>query len=162
MDFADRRLAPILRRCQSLPGEELFQYIDGDGQVHHITSTDVNDYLRETTGQDLTAKDFRTWAGTVLAISTLEKFGSFETKVQGKRNVVQAIKTVAEQLGNTPAICRKCYVHPAVLDTYVDGTLLAALGRRTRGRVSGLRREEARVLGFLQRAARHSAKGRCY
>src|SRR5439155_14535371 len=123
VDLNDRRVARLVRRCQSLPGEELFQYLGEDGQAHHIASTDVNDYLRETMGQDFTAKDFRTWAGTVLAACLLDKSDSFESQNQAKRNIVRAIRAVAQQLGNTPAICRKCYIHPEVINSYMNGTL---------------------------------------
>lgn len=123
VEFSDRRLARIVRQCQEIPGYELFQYVDDEGQPHTIDSADVNEYLRGISRQEFTAKDFRTWAGTVLACLTLREFETFESQTQAKKNVVQAIKAVAERLGNTPAVCRKCYVHPAVLDSYLAGTL---------------------------------------
>ncbi len=125
IDLQDRRLAKIIRRCQDIPGHELFQYVDEQGDHHTIDSSDVNDYLREISHQDFTAKDFRTWAGTVLACTTLCGLEAFATQTQAKKNVVDAIKHVASRLGNTPSVCRKCYVHPAVLDSYLAGTLAA-------------------------------------
>src|SRR6202012_588486 len=104
-----------------LPGQELFQYQDEDGGIHDINSDDVNAYLRAIAGDEYTAKDFRTWAGTVLAALALREFESFDSQTQAKKNVVRAIESVAERLGNTPTVCRKCYVHPAVLDSYLDG-----------------------------------------
>ena len=121
IDLSDKRLARIIKRCEEIPGYDLFQYLDHDGNHHHITSQDVNDYLREITGEHFTAKDFRTWAGSVLAGQMLREIGPFTTATQAKKNVVQAITAVAERLGNTPSVCRKCYVHPAVLEAYLSG-----------------------------------------
>ena len=153
IDVKDRQLAKIVKRCQDLPGHELFQYVDEQGVLRGIESGDVNDYLREISGQDFTAKDFRTWGGTVIAMGELEAEGVFDSQTQGKKNVVQAIKATAEQLGNTPAICRKCYVHPGVLDAYLDGSLFGYLERydhREKKEVGeGLRSEEVRTLTFL-------------
>jgi DNA topoisomerase I len=154
IDLEDPRLARVVRRCRDLPGQELFQYLDDAGQVRDIGSADVNDYLRETTGQDFTAKDFRTWAGTVLAALALQEFAAFDTKAQARKNVVRAVERVAERLGNTPSVCRKCYVHPAVLDSYLDGTMVDALKRRADAAMADigrLRPEEAAVLALLQR-----------
>lgn len=117
----DRKLARVIRQCEEIPGHELFQYLDHDGHHHAIHSDDVNEYLREVTGQHFTAKDFRTWAGSVLACDLLREFGPFETATQAKKNVVEAIKNVAAKLGNTPSVCRKCYIHPAVLEAYLGG-----------------------------------------
>jgi DNA topoisomerase-1 len=146
----DRRLSRIVKRCQDLPGYELFQYLDEAGQRHSIESADVNAYLREVTEQDFTAKDFRTWAGTVLAACAL---GAMESPAGGrraKRNVVRAMEAVASRLGNTPAICRKSYVHPAVVDAYLDGSLSPRLRKRVSSAPkNGLRPEEARVLALL-------------
>jgi DNA topoisomerase-1 len=150
----DRRLAKLVKRCRDIPGYELFQYIDDDGQRRAVDSGDVNEYLREISGEDFTAKDFRTWAGTVLASIALQEFEAFDSETQAKRNVVRAIESVAERLGNTPAICRKCYVHPAVLDSYLEGTMLDALQQRTKAELDNLDRlqpEEAAVLTLLQR-----------
>ncbi|MBV9614385.1 MAG: DNA topoisomerase IB [Ktedonobacteraceae bacterium] len=154
IDVKDRQLAKIMRRCLDLPGQELFQYIDEDGQQRTVTSDDVNAYLHEVTGQDFTAKDFRTWAGTVTATCALLDLGAYETKTQAKKNVVHAIESAAQHLGNTPAICRKSYVHPEVIDSYLDGSLLHALKKQDEGAIldalEGLRPEEISVLAFLE------------
>lgn len=167
IDLADRRLAAVVERCRDLPGYELFQYIDEEGAVRDVDSADVNEYLREITGQDFTAKDFRTWAGTVLAARALQEFQAFDSKAEAKRNVVRAIESVAKRLGNTSAVCRKCYVHPAILDAYLDGTMVDVLKERAqqalRTSLDRLRPEEAAVLALLERrlaaesAARKSA-----
>lgn len=121
----DRRLARILHRAQEIPGQELFQYLDEDGTRQTIDSGDVNEYLREISGGEFTAKDFRTWAGTVLAASFLRQAEPFSTEKQGRGEVVRAIEQVADRLGNTVAVCRKAYVHPAVIEAYVSGSLLS-------------------------------------
>src|SRR5213592_1148001 len=121
VDITDRRIAKIVSKCQDLPGQDLFQYVSDDGEVRNVTSQDVNDYLREITNENFTAKDFRTWAGTVLAAVALNAQSEFETKKQAKANLKTAIYAVAQLLGNTPAICRKCYVHPAVIESYLNG-----------------------------------------
>jgi DNA topoisomerase-1 len=128
VDVIDRRIANIVAKCQDLPGQELFQYVSEDGEVRDVTSQDVNNYLREITNEDFTAKDFRTWAGTLLAALALNAQGGFETNKQGKANVKTAISAVAQLLGNTPAICRKCYVHPAIVEAYLSGKQIAGLG----------------------------------
>ncbi len=162
IDLTDRRIAKIVSKFQDLPGQELFQYIDDEGEVRDITSQDVNDYLREVTGQDFTAKDFRTWAGTVLAAMTLSVLDPFETKKQARANIKDAIGTVSKLLGNTPVICRKCYVHPAILEAYLDGNSIEGLKQKaeeavTQGRCD-LRFGETAVLKFLQaRLARNAA-----
>lgn len=125
VDVTDRRIAKIVSKCQDLPGQELFQYVDDAGEVRDVASQDVNDYLREITGEDFTAKDFRTWGGTVLAGMALSLQEKFETKKQAKTNIKQAICAVASLLGNTPAVCRKCYVHPVVIQTYLEGSRIA-------------------------------------
>ncbi|HEU4828889.1 MAG TPA: hypothetical protein VFT04_06820 [Gemmatimonadales bacterium] len=150
VDFADRRLARIVAHCQSIPGEELFQYIDEEGNRQAVGSGDVNDYIREISGEDFTAKDFRTWAGTMLACEALLAMGPAETAKDAKANVNAAIDQVAERLNNTRAVCRKYYIHPAVLDAYADGRLARALGR-TKAR--DLARLESRVVKLLQRRA---------
>ena len=151
----DRRLARIVRRCQELPGQELLQYLDENGRVRHVTSTDVNEYLRDATGMDFTAKDFRTWSGTVLAAHTLVGLDAGETPRPSKRRVAQAVAAVAERLGNTKAVCRKCYIHPAVFDAYLDGSLRGALGtaqvRETTELTVTLRAHENAVLTLLKR-----------
>lgn len=150
----DRRLAQLVKRCQSLPGHELFQYIDEDGQRQGIESGDVNEYLREITGEDFTAKDFRTWAGTVLAAQTLQEFEAYETQTQAKKNIVNAVEQVAERLGNTPAICRSCYIHPTILEAYLDGSLITTLRQRVEQELEdsgeALSSAEQQVLEFLQ------------
>jgi DNA topoisomerase I len=155
IDLRSKRLAKIVRRCQELPGQELFQYLDEDGTPRPVGSEEVNDYLREITGEDITAKDFRTWAGTNLAALALCELEAFDSSTMAKKNVVQAVEAVSGMLGNTPAICRKCYIHPAIFDGYLDGSLLEALKRRASAKLangdSGLKAEEAAVLAFLRR-----------
>jgi DNA topoisomerase-1 len=123
----DRRLATVVRRCQELPGQDLFQYVDAEGEVRDVASDDVNAYLREASGGDFTAKDFRTWAGTVLAYRALRALQPGTGERAAQRNVVEAIRQTADQLGNTPAVARGSYVHPAVLEAYLDGSLRGAL-----------------------------------
>jgi DNA topoisomerase-1 len=155
----DRRLARIIRRTRDLPGQELFHYVDDDGATHTIDSADVNEYLRTITGEDYTAKDFRTWSGTVLAALALQEFEKFDSQAQAKKNIVRAIESVAEKLGNTPSICRKCYVHPAVLEAYLDGTIVEALRARTEQELTeelhALQPEEAAVVAMLQQRLQH-------
>jgi DNA topoisomerase-1 len=155
IDITDRRLAKIVKECQDLPGQEIFQYIDDDGKRQDVKSEDVNEYLREITGQDFTAKDFRTWAGTVLAAIALQEFDKFDSQTQAKKNVLRAIEAVAERLGNTPSICRKCYVHPMVLDAYMQGALLRTARQRAQEQwnssITRLRPEETAVLALLQK-----------
>jgi DNA topoisomerase-1 len=154
VEVQDRRLARIIARIRDLPGQELFQYEDDDGNPHAIDSADVNDYLHAITGADYTAKDFRTWAGTVLAAVALKEYEKYDSEAQAKKNVVQAIESVSKKLGNTPTICRKCYVHPAVIESYLDGSMLDALRRRAQQELKedlhALRPEEAAVLALLQ------------
>src|ERR1700682_2720015 len=149
VDVTDRRIAKIVLKLQDLPGQELFQYVDENDEVCEITSQDVNDYLRAITGEDFTAKDFRTWAGRVLAAIALSAVGAFETKKQAKANVKDAIDAVSKILRNTPAICRKCYIHPAVLETYLSGEPIEGLKRTIE---KALTREdvEAAILKFLK------------
>jgi DNA topoisomerase I len=128
----DRRLARIVQRCQGLPGEDLFQYLDDDGVRQTVGSGDVNDYLRDISGEEFTAKDFRTWSGTKLAVAALTEIGTSTSQRQAKSNILRAIDQVAEQLNNTRAVCRKYYVHPAVLDAYTAGSMLEALQNGTR------------------------------
>ena len=154
VDLNDRRLARIVKRCLDLPGYELFQYLDEDGKHHAVDSADVNAYLSEITGQHFTAKDFRTWAGTVLACTLLREFDTFESDTQAKKNVVQAIKSVSSRLGNTPSVCRRCYVHPAVLEAYMGGGMLKAfeeeVEEETQRPPHALMREEMDVLHLLR------------
>lgn len=153
VSVSDPRLARIIRRCVDLPGQELFQYIDEAGDRRVVDSTDVNAYLQEIGGADFTAKDYRTWAGSVLALDLLR--GRTLTNVtEARRQVVEAVAAVAQRLGNTPAVCRKCYVHPAVVDAFLAGELEALPPTRAR---KGLRREEVALLYFLEHIA--STKG---
>jgi DNA topoisomerase-1 len=131
VDVTDRRIARIVSNLQDLPGQSLFQYVDDEGKVRDITSQNVNEYLREITGEDFTAKDFRTWSGTVLAAIALNAAGEFETKKQAKANIKNAIEAVAKVLGNTPAISRQCYIHPAILETYLNGDSIDGLKQET-------------------------------
>jgi DNA topoisomerase I len=160
----DPRLARIVRRLHELPGQELFQYVDDEGQRRSIGSGDVNAYLRETAGEAFTAKDFRTWAGTVLAALALAEVRQFETAREAKRNVVRAIERVAARLGNTPAICRKSYVHPEVLSAYLDGVTIRLLKARTERAIGeglhALGVEEGVVLGLLQQRLARAATTR--
>jgi len=165
VDLHDKRLARIVKQCQDIPGYDLFQYIDGDGQHRAIGSAEVNEYLKEISGQDFTAKDFRTWAGTVLAAMALQELKQFDSQAQAKRNLVAAIEAVAGKLGNTKTVCRKCYIHPAVIDSYMDGTLAEVLAKKADEKIAkslhNLRPEEAAVMTLLhyrlkQEAAAHS------
>lgn len=156
VDITDRRIAKIVQRCEDLPGFELFQYVDKDGTNHSVDSADVNEYLREVSGQEFTAKDFRTWAGSVMTCVALRESEIAASETAAKRNVVQAIKQVAARLGNTPSVCRKCYVHPAVLECYLSGAMLRAVKQKTRqddeiDELEILRKEEAALLQLLQR-----------
>ena len=150
----DRRIAKIIRACQELPGQELLQYVDEEGSCQDVTSTDVNEYLKEITGTEITAKDFRTWAGTVLAAMALSEIKSFDSAAQAKRNVRTAIDKVAARLGNTSTICRKCYVHPEVLNSYLDGNLVLELKSKAenelRSTLGSLKPQEAAVLAMLR------------
>ena len=148
----DRRVARVVRDCQDLPGQRLFGYRDADGAVHEIDSADVNAYLRGITGRDITAKDFRTWAGTVLAAAALRGLERFDGQVAGKRNITRAIEAVAARLGNTPTICRQCYIHPGVLDHYLSGAALPEVAQQAGAALrdeKGLSEEETTVLALL-------------
>jgi DNA topoisomerase-1 len=151
----DRRLARIVARCQALPGADLFQYLADDGATMSIGSGDVNDYLREITGEDFTAKDFRTWAGTLQAVAALEAAGPAASEREAKSAILKAIDQVAEQLNNTRAVCRKYYVHPAVLETYQAGTLHDALGNGAAPQAADavLSPEEQAVVRLLRHVA---------
>ena len=153
VDIRNRRLARAMQRLQDLPGQEVFQFIGEDGELHGIDSGDVNDYIRQITGEHFTAKDFRTWHGTVRAAQALHEAGEFSTETEAKHNVVEAIGSAACHLGNTPAICRKSYVHPAVIDAYMNGTLVPTFDRvleRAGNPIPGLHPEEVATLALLQ------------
>jgi DNA topoisomerase I len=154
VELHDRRLATVIKRLEELPGQELFQYVDEDDERHSVSSADVNDYLREATGADFTAKDYRTWAGTVLASIALQELEEAEEPGDTKRKLKDAVEQVARQLGNTPAICRKCYVHPDLIAEYLDNGLSEAIGQRAEAVLTdddGLRPEEEAVLKLLKR-----------
>lgn len=154
VDVRDRRIAKVIKACQDLPGQELFQFVDEEGRNRDVTSSDVNDYLREISGADVTAKDFRTWHGTVLAAMALQEFQKFDSQAGAKRNIREAINTVAARLGNTPTICRKCYIHPEIITTYIEGTLMIEVKdeveRQLRDDLAFLKPEEAAVLALLR------------
>ena len=154
IDLRDRQMARIVKTCQDLPGQRLFQYLDENGDRQSISSSDVNAYLKEITGENFTAKDFRTWAGTKLAAEALSSFEEFDSETKAKHNVVEAIESVSKKLGNTPTICRKSYVHPAVIDAYLDGDTVKTLEQRAeqeiRKNLGTLEPEEAAVLVLLQ------------
>ena len=143
----NRRVAKVVRACQDLPGQRLFQYADDEGTTHTITSTDVNLYLREVSGLDISAKDFRTWAGTVQAATALQRAGAPDSGRDAKLKLKVALQEVASRLGNTITICRKCYVHPQVIDSFQAGELNGAL--QNSGELDGLTSVEAAVLAFL-------------
>lgn len=153
LQLTDRRIARVVRECQDLPGQELFRYVDADGALRGIDSGDVNRYLREISGREVTAKDFRTWAGTVLAALALREFEECGTQAAAKRNVTRAIHQVAARLGNTPTICRKCYVHPAVVEMYLGGALVLSVEAQPGGERGDLPPEEAAVLALLAEGA---------
>ncbi|HET7677058.1 MAG TPA: hypothetical protein VFK38_04330 [Candidatus Limnocylindrales bacterium] len=165
VDLRDRRLASLVRRCQELPGQRLFQYRDEEGQLQSVDSDDVNDYLREASGEEFTAKDFRTWVGTVLAAGALRAIEAVDDHAARKRNVVRAIEQVAEHLGNTPAVCRSCYVHPELIEAYLEGQLAGVLRSRAEREMAlgltDLSAEETAVLALLQQrlALRERAAG---
>ncbi len=154
IDLEDPRLARIVRRTQELPGQELFQYLDENDEQHKVSSTDLNAYLRDIAGAEFSAKDFRTWSATVLAALALRELAPSKSVKQARRNLVSAIENVARRLGNTPAICRKCYIHPAVMDSYLDGKTIQVMKARAAADLhaphSGLSVEEKAVLAFLQ------------
>jgi DNA topoisomerase-1 len=155
----DRRVARVVRACQDLPGQHLFQYVDASGERQVVTSADVNAYLKEATGRAITAKDFRTWAGTLLAAMALREFERLDGEARTKKNVKAAIERVSARLGNTPTICRKCYVHPEIVAAYLDGGLGSSVIEEVEQSVAaeiaddleGLRPEEALLLGLLHR-----------
>jgi DNA topoisomerase-1 len=160
-EVEDPRLAQIAKQCQDLPGQDLFQYVNESGEVSDVGSSDVNDYLREISGSDFTAKDFRTWAGTVLAAQALAELTKPDAKAPLKKNIVRAVEVVARKLGNTKAVCRKCYIHPEILSAYLDGDLVNHLKRRAGSfaRAGKLRPKESAVLALLKSRRRSAASG---
>lgn len=156
----DSKLAKIVRKCQDLPGQELFSYLDEEDIARDVTSTDVNRYLRAIAGHRFTAKDFRTWVGTVAAAWELAKFDEYRSRTEAKRNINSAVANVASVLGNTRTVCRKCYIHPAVINAYLDSTLRDALerGRRAARRGTLLPSYEAAVLALLRSKSRRRGK----
>jgi len=160
IDLEDARLARAVRECQELPGQVLFQYVDENGDVKSVSSSDVNQYLREISGDEFTAKDFRTWAGTLAAARALDELGPAPSRTGLARRILVAIDRVAEQLGNTRSVCRKCYVHPGVLDAYLAGYTLGRLTAKPRS-VTGLNEVEARLVSLLEghfRAAKRQVR----
>ena len=167
LKLKDRRIAKIVKACQELPGQHLFEFLDEQGVPRPLNSSDVNAYLRQATGEEITAKDFRTWHGTVLAAVALREFEAFDTKALAKKNVRAAIERVAARLGNTTTICRKCYIHPEVLTSYLDGRLLdeieVEVEAELRDDLARLRPEEAAVLALLNKRLKQeggAARGR--
>jgi DNA topoisomerase-1 len=162
LDFNDRRLAKIVTHCQDLPGQELFQYIDEEGPPRTISSGDVNDYLREISREDFTAKDFRTWAGTVLAVGAFREIKEFDSKAHAQRNIVNAIELVARKLGNTRSVCRKSYIHPVIIDSYIDGSLVNILSQKvyneTAKSLNRLSPDESVVMAILDQQSKGDAK----
>ena len=155
VSITDRRIARIVQRCQELPGWELFKYIDDEGRKQSVEASDINDYLREITGREVTAKDFRTWAGTMLAAEALREMGPAETKKQAEKNVVAAVDRTKEKLGNTRAVCRKYYIHPVLIESYLAGDVLPPMPEKTWNERSAaepakLRRHEMETLEFIK------------
>ncbi len=164
IDLADKRLARIVDRCNHLPGQDLFQFVDEHGALHGVGSEDVNAYLHEVSGERITAKDFRTWAATNLAALALSGLEQFDSQTKARRNIVAAVESVSKRLGNTPAICRKCYIHPAIFDGYLDGSLVEGLKARADATLaeprSGLTADEVSVTAYLsQRLGQVGADG---
>jgi DNA topoisomerase-1 len=159
IDFEDERLSAIVRRCQELPGHEMFQYLDEEGKRREVRSDDVNEYLKDIAGHEFTAKDFRTWAGTLLAAKSLSECPPSHSPTEAKRQANQAIESVAKRLGNTKAICRKCYIHPLVLESHMDGSLSERLqspaGRLPRA-LARLNADEGAIVALLRGRARSS------
>ncbi len=160
ISVSDPRLARIVKRCHDLPGYTLFQYLDEDGQRHAIEAAHVNAYLREAMGDDFTTKDFRTWAGTVLAYKALSELREFDSQAQAKKNVITAIESVAKKLGNTKNVCRKCYIHPEIIDSYIDRSFSAVVNEKIKRTIDEkrLRREEAVVMALLRERLKREDK----
>jgi len=160
VSITNPRLARVVRKCQELPGHELFEYVDDKGELHEINSGDVNAYLRDVMGEDFTAKDFRTWAGTLLASEYLRRHGACKTMAESNRTVKKMVKSVAERLGNTPTVCRKSYIHPIVIESASQSLRNNASHTNGNGdlrSIQGLHADEAALLGLLKRAGRRSS-----
>ena len=157
LGVTNRRVARVVKRCEDLPGQMLFQYIGSDGERRTVHSDDINQYLQEVSGEDYTAKDFRTWSATVLAVGALRDVARFESDAEAKRNVVAALDSVARRLGHTRAVCRRSYVHPRVIDTYMDGTLEGILSVVSSKAYRNLKADEVAVLALLKRKVRAKA-----
>lgn len=162
VEVSDKRIARVIKKCQELPGQQLFEYEDPSGEIATIGSEDVNDYLQRVTGQPFTAKDFRTWAGTVLAAIALWKMEEVDNQTLAKKNILTAIEAVAKLLGNTAAICRKCYIHPAVTTSYLNGTLAQTLRKKADNQIvrhlRELKAEEAAVIVLLRQELAERSK----
>lgn len=160
----DRSVAGIVKECRDLPGPDLFQYVNEEGNVCDVTSSDVNRYLRTITGKRYSAKDFRTWSGTVLAALALQEFEAFDSHARAKKNIREAIESVAKDLGNTPTICRNSYIHPVIVSSYLEGSLIEQLknetGKRLKSSLKGLTPEEAAVLAFLEKRLSSESRNR--
>ncbi|MDP9018981.1 MAG: DNA topoisomerase IB, partial [Candidatus Eremiobacteraeota bacterium] len=164
IDLHDRRLAKVVQACRDIPGQDLFQYEDDDGKHYAISSQDVNEYIKAIASDDFTAKDFRTWVGTVTCALSLAGMPSFQSESEAKKNVAEAIKLVSQHLGNTPTVCRKCYVHPNVIDAYLEDGPLKPLAKAVlddfKSPVTDLRPEERAVVRFLERRSKESDSDR--
>ena len=154
IELKDRRLAKVIKQCQDIPGYEIFKYYDENGDRHFVDSGDVNEYLQQITTHDFSAKDFRTWAGTLLSAIKLNQLGEFDSEKQAQKNIVLAIKNVAKQLGNRPATCRKYYVHPAVIEAYQNGFLVDMMSEvvGSKSKANELNPEEAVILEIIKKA----------
>jgi DNA topoisomerase-1 len=161
INFHDKKIANIIRRCRELPGQDLFEYIDDEETIQSVSSYDVNEYLKSITGEDITAKDFRTWGGTVLAASALDELGIDEDEKVSKKNVIETVKKVATHLRNKPNTCRKYYIHPSIIDAYGNGNIISnlknSINARPQKAIQGLDDCENKVLAMLK-AAKNSMK----
>ena len=162
IEIEDERLAKIVKQCQALPGYEIFEYEDEMGKRHDVKSNDINEYIKSICQQDFTAKDFRTWAGTLLAAKALREYKSFTSKTEAKRQILEAIESVSVKLGNTKAVCRKCYIHPQILDAHIDGTLSKLFESRAskllKGDLKSFTKDEAVVLVLLEKSLKTDSK----
>jgi DNA topoisomerase I len=151
ISLRDARLAKIVKRCRDLPGDELFQYLDDEGHQHSVDSSDVNAYLRAITSDDFSAKDFRTWAGTLSTAVLLHEIGPESSERAAKRRLNEVISRTAERLGNTPSVCRKCYVHPLIVEAYLTGQVVPRIAAAAGKVEAKLRADERAVVAFLKR-----------